>query len=378
AGAEAGFARGRAPGFVGTADAAPGGRQAGLPPGIAVNDGAPDDSATRTGAPARRVAIDGFTAATPDATDETDPEVGAAVATASAAPSQSSSAGRDVAADERVVVAAAGEQLAEGSARVRARSRAAVLAAQAHERGARDAADDAAGPQPDASAAVADGIGAARGATGAAPARDLPAAARILSEAVQAPPGLRDDATASSDVTTRNHALAGASGDGGSASGVSTSTERLRASGFLSGESSLPSWVERLASHDGLAAARRGEALHLDLEPHGLGRIEIRLSLGRDGLRASLITEHEHTRHLLASQQPQLAAALERSELRLESFLVDVGAHAGGDGREAWRDATDPAAFDRIGMVHVAERDAAPDDPFRAATASRGLVSVRA
>ena len=216
-----------------------------------------------------------------------------------------------------------------------------------------------------------------RGTSDGAPPRALPEGVRVLSEPARAVANRGHD-SAAGDAATRPEGLGIARADAPATSGASGGAERLRASGFTPGTAALPSWVERLASQQGLAATRRGDALHMDLEPNGLGRIEVRLSLGRDGLRASVIAEHEHTRTLLASQQPQLAAALERNDLRLESFLVDVGAQAGGDGREAWRDATDPAAFDQIGMAHAAERDAVPDEPLWPSPASRGLVSVRA
>ena len=95
-------------------------------------------------------------------------------------------------------------------------------------------------------------------------------------------------------------------------------------------------------------------------------------------MRAAVVAEHEHTRTLLASQQPQLAAALERNDVRLESFLVDVGTQSGGDGREAWRDRTDPTAFDQIGLVHGREPDAPAEAAPPAALGGRSLVNVRA
>jgi flagellar hook-length control protein FliK len=135
---------------------------------------------------------------------------------------------------------------------------------------------------------------------------------------------------------------------------------------------SLPSWIERIASPQRLAA-KRSTALRLDLEPAGLGRIEVRLSFGRDGVRAQVMTEHDHTRALLAQQQPQLAAALERSDLRLESFLVDVG--FGDASGEAHREVEDPAAWD-ASFAAGAARESEPEVP--AATIVTGLLSVRA
>lgn len=216
-------------------------------------------------------------------------------------------------------------------------------------------------------------------ATGASTSsRDLPPSVRPSSEALQ-PLAVRAHDASPADASTRPEALGIVRSDATAAAGHAEGTTRLRAAGFGDGTAGLPSWVERLASPDGLAATRRGNALHLDLEPNGLGRIEVRLSFGRDGVRASLLTEHEHTRTLLASQQPQLAAALERNDLRLESLLVDVGAQSGGDGRQAARDASDPTAFDQIGLVHVAEQDSAtPEASLVPGVATRGLVNVRA
>jgi flagellar hook-length control protein FliK len=142
------------------------------------------------------------------------------------------------------------------------------------------------------------------------------------------------------------------------------------ASGAVPG---LPSWIERLASAQRLGASSKGEALHFDLEPNGLGRIEVRLSVGRDGVRTQIFTEHEHTRTLLANQQSQLAAAFERNELRLESFLVDLG--LGGEaGRDARHEPTDVNAFDQTGLVS----SSTADDVVAEALPVAGLVSVRA
>ena len=230
-----------------------------------------------------------------------------------------------------------------------------------------DDAGDAAGAE--------DAFGSSSAGTGSGATRELPAGVRVLSEPLPLQSGQADGARHAADASLRADALGAARSDATAAASSGNGAARLRASGFARGEAGLPSWVERLASPEGLAATRRGNTLHLDLEPNGLGRIELRLTFGRDGVRASVLTEHEHTRTLLASQQPQLAAALERNDVRLESFLVDVGAQSGGDGREAGRDATDPAAFDRIGLVHTSTAEPVLDET---ATPTRGLVNVRA
>jgi len=135
----------------------------------------------------------------------------------------------------------------------------------------------------------------------------------------------------------------------------------------------LPSWIDRVASAQHLAASRKADALHFDLEPDGLGRIEVRLSFGRDGVRAQVFAEHEHTRSLLSNQQAQLASAFERNDVHLASFLVDLGlgGEAGGDARH---DPTDVSAFDETGLVSAADGDEAVAAPAPVT----GLLSVRA
>jgi len=137
----------------------------------------------------------------------------------------------------------------------------------------------------------------------------------------------------------------------------------------------LPGWIERVASAQRLGGARRATALRFDLEPAGLGRIEVRISFGAGGLRAQVMTEHDHTRILLAQQQPQLAAALERNDVRLESFLVDVG--VGGDASgEARREVDDGAAYEAA--FARAAADEVDDEPAALPRTVTGLLSVRA
>jgi len=152
------------------------------------------------------------------------------------------------------------------------------------------------------------------------------------------------------------------------------SGDAVRASVTPGEPAGLPTWIERVGAAARLE--RRARTLRFDLEPSGLGRIEVRLSLARDGVRAMVVAEHEHTRALLAHQQPALAAALERSELRLESFLVDVDLGGAADGeRAAHGDADDRPPLEDA--PPDAARVAAPDhEP--AVPHVRGLLSVRA
>ena len=89
-----------------------------------------------------------------------------------------------------------------------------------------------------------------------------------------------------------------------------------------------PRWGERVVDAIRLSAVRGGE-IRLRLEPEGLGHIDVRLHVQGDGVRAVIVAEHESTRALLASQQQVLYEALERSDLRLSGFSVDVGSGGG-------------------------------------------------
>jgi Flagellar hook-length control protein FliK len=83
--------------------------------------------------------------------------------------------------------------------------------------------------------------------------------------------------------------------------------------------------AERVVDALHLSAARGGSEIRLRLEPPGLGHIDVRIDVRHDDVRAVIVTEHDSTRTLLASQQHVLQAALARSDLRLSGFSVDVG-----------------------------------------------------
>ena len=97
----------------------------------------------------------------------------------------------------------------------------------------------------------------------------------------------------------------------------------------VDGTTSTAAWAERVVESLRLTTVRGGGEMRLRLEPEGLGHIDVRVSLAHDGVRAVLVAEHDATRTLLANQQHVLQAALERSELRLAGFSVDLGFGAG-------------------------------------------------
>ncbi len=84
-------------------------------------------------------------------------------------------------------------------------------------------------------------------------------------------------------------------------------------------------WTERVLESVRVATVRGGGEMRLRLEPAGLGHIDVRISLAHDGVRAAIVAEHGATRTLLQREQHLLEAALERSEMRLAGFSVDVG-----------------------------------------------------
>lgn len=226
---------------------------------------------------------------------------------------------------------------------------------------------------PDGDAAADDGAerrdGARDGFVAARPAT-APSADRLAPGA-----GVEPAAAATPGETTPSSAeLVPPARDTQKASEVTSRAANGAQRAALADGGSLPGWIERLTDPQRLASARRTNALRFDLEPAGLGRIEVRLSFGRDGVRAQVFAEHEHTRALIAQQQPQLAGAFERNDLRLESFLVDLGFGGEGSG-EARRDVEDPEAFAlALARTAPAEQDVAP----ASIPTVTGLLSVRA
>jgi len=148
-----------------------------------------------------------------------------------------------------------------------------------------------------------------------------------------------------------------------------------RAPAALHGDvASIAPWAERVVESVRVATLRGGGEMRLRLEPAGLGHIDVRITLAQDGVHATIAAEHDGTRALLRTEQYLLQAALERSDLRLAGFSVDLGfgASSGGFG-----DAERAAA----GFAH---QSAAPADVETAtipdvvdSATERGRLSVR-
>ncbi len=94
--------------------------------------------------------------------------------------------------------------------------------------------------------------------------------------------------------------------------------------------------------HGFVGRLRDGGQMRLTVHGDGLGDIELRVTVRENGVHASIAAQHDEARQLLNSQRSDLVAALQRSNLRLESFTVDVG---GRDGRSYLRHDSQPGGF---------------------------------
>ena len=124
------------------------------------------------------------------------------------------------------------------------------------------------------------------------------------------------------------------SGDGAT---TAPATHAEAASGARRGaDASISPWAERVVESVRVATLRGGGEMRLHLEPAGLGHIDVRITLAHDGIHASIVAEHDSTRALLRNEQHLLHAALERSDMHLAGFSVDLGS---GGSSSAFADA---------------------------------------
>jgi hypothetical protein len=85
--------------------------------------------------------------------------------------------------------------------------------------------------------------------------------------------------------------------------------------------------VERLvALHEARPQRIRDDgAMRLEVEHEQLGPIELRVAVRDHGVRAELTASHEHARDALVAGRASLEAALDRAQLRLDTFDVQTG-----------------------------------------------------
>lgn len=156
----------------------------------------------------------------------------------------------------------------------------------------------------------------------------------------------------------------------GRTAGTSAAASAERPAVPVRGDTSVAaSWAERVVESVRVATLRGGGEMRLRLEPAGLGNIDVRISLAHDGVRASIVAEHDSTRALLRNEQHLLHAALERSDLRLAGFSVDLGS---GGSNSAFADVEQQPRWSEEG---AAERP--PDVPPEIVTMDAPVVSGR-
>jgi flagellar hook-length control protein FliK len=168
-------------------------------------------------------------------------------------------------------------------------------------------------------------------------------------------------------------ARAGAAGDG--QAGTGAKGEAARSGGAASTihlERALAAGAER----DVVGRLRHDGEMRLTLEPRGLGELEVRVAVRDGGVHASVATTSDDARHLLASQRAHLETALERYNLRLDSFSVGVG----GDGRPAFeREGHLPLAAGWQGGALASDvREPAQETPAFVDGWRGGTLSIRA
>lgn len=135
----------------------------------------------------------------------------------------------------------------------------------------------------------------------------------------------------------------------------------------------LPSWAERIGELAKLEHLPARAEMRIELEPEGLGRLDVRLRIVGGELHASILADHEQTRGLLVRQQHLLESALHKSDVRLFQLDVDVR----GDTQ---RRAPDLAPQSDGWTAPFAGSSASEDrrEPLLAAPARTGRLSVRA
>jgi flagellar hook-length control protein FliK len=98
--------------------------------------------------------------------------------------------------------------------------------------------------------------------------------------------------------------------------------------------SSANAWLDDLA-RDIAAAAMKGEKLSFALSPEHLGRMDVLLSAGENGVSVGIRTETSEARAIIAQAQPRLAEELRNNGVRLADAQVDTGAsHEREGGRQ--------------------------------------------
>ena len=115
--------------------------------------------------------------------------------------------------------------------------------------------------------------------------------------------------------------------------------------------------------------------MRLAVRPEGLGELDVRVAVRESGVHATIAAHNDEARQLLNSQRADLEAALERQNLRLDSFSVDVG---GQENRSGMRHEDAPGSFAPQGGLSSDEQQAEGARSPRTNPHRVGGLSVRA
>jgi flagellar hook-length control protein FliK len=134
--------------------------------------------------------------------------------------------------------------------------------------------------------------------------------------------------------------------------------------------------IDRLVRLDQMRATPRrdGGEMRIEVTPEGLGPVEVRVVVRADAVHATMLSNHEGAREALTAGRSSLEAALERSNLRLEGFTVDVGQQHGQPETEQQRGASANAAWLRANGFEAP----APTSPLGVSAAADQGLSLRA
>lgn len=134
--------------------------------------------------------------------------------------------------------------------------------------------------------------------------------------------------------------------------------------------------IDRLVRLDQLRSMPRrdGGEMRIEVTPEGLGPVEVRVVVRADAVHATLLSNHEQAREALTAGRSSLEAALERSNLRLEGFTVDVGQQHRQSDPEPQRGASATTAWLRANGFEAP----APTSPLGVSAAAAQGLSLRA
>ncbi|MCL4533633.1 MAG: flagellar hook-length control protein FliK [Bacteroidetes bacterium] len=90
--------------------------------------------------------------------------------------------------------------------------------------------------------------------------------------------------------------------------------------------------AEQIARRAHLAVGQGRAGLSIQLEPKDLGKVQVHVSIGADGLRVGLAAEASDTREIIQASLPLLRAAFESQGLVVERFDLGIGAGFAGWG----------------------------------------------